>query len=397
MSVVLDAASVVAGIAASVVAVPIGVLCAECVAALLPSGGDYAHGQPGDTDDCRVDVLIPAHNEQAVLGETLAALAEQLAPGDRVWVIADNCDDDTAAIARRARVNALERRDAVRRGKGYALDYAVRLLESDPGDVVVILDADCELSPGSLRQMARMAHHSRHPVQAGYTMAAAASRPRDAVSQLAVLVKNIVRPLGLSRLGLPCLLTGSGMAFPWPVIRDASLASGNIVEDMKLSIDMLLAGTPPRFCPEAGVSAMLPGERRAVTSQRTRWEHGHLQTILSQTPRLLRAAMRGRRPSLLASALDLAIPPLSLLVIAWCAAAMMALVCGLLGAGWLPMAISAVSGSMLAAVVVAVNAKFGAGGSWRALLAVPLYVAGKVPIYLGFLWRRQTAWVRTAR
>jgi cellulose synthase/poly-beta-1,6-N-acetylglucosamine synthase-like glycosyltransferase len=73
--------------------------------------------------------------------------------------------------------------------------------------------------------------------------------PKDSISALAFLVKNLVRPSGLKQLGFPSLLTGTGMAFPWSIIRSVSLASGNIVEDMHMSLDLAIAGHPTLFCP----------------------------------------------------------------------------------------------------------------------------------------------------
>ncbi|HEU0077392.1 MAG TPA: glycosyltransferase, partial [Longimicrobiaceae bacterium] len=133
--------------------------------------------------------------------------------------------------------------------------------------------------------------------------------PKDLVSALAFMVKNLVRPSGLGRLGLPCLLTGTGMAFPWETIRAAKLASGNIVEDMQLGLDLALAGHAPLFCEQARVTGKLPEQSKAAVSQRTRWEHGHLQTLITQVPRLLTGAMRKRRFGALALALELAVPP----------------------------------------------------------------------------------------
>jgi cellulose synthase/poly-beta-1,6-N-acetylglucosamine synthase-like glycosyltransferase len=73
--------------------------------------------------------------------------------------------------------------------------------------------------------------------------------PKDSISALAFLVKNLVRPSGLKQLGFPSLLTGTGMAFPWSIIRSVSLASRNIVEDMQMSLELAIAGPPTVFCP----------------------------------------------------------------------------------------------------------------------------------------------------
>src|SRR5439155_18560878 len=131
------------------------------------------------------------------------------------------------------------------------------------------------------------------------------------LSAWAFRTKNVVRPRGLRRFGLPCLLTGSGMAFPWRLLRDAPLASGHIVEDMRLGIDLAIAGHPPVFEPFAEIGGELPSGRTAARGQRTRWEHGHLGTMLTQVPRLAREAVRQRRADLAGLALELGVPPLS--------------------------------------------------------------------------------------
>src|SRR5436309_2851699 len=111
---------------AAAVIVPMAVLVAECLAALLPRRRRAAD-QAGPRPTCAV--LIPAHDEEAGIGGTIRALLPQLQLGDRVVVIADNCTDRTAEQARSLGAVAAERNDPERRGKGHALDFGVRLLE----------------------------------------------------------------------------------------------------------------------------------------------------------------------------------------------------------------------------------------------------------------------------
>ncbi len=167
---------------------------------------------------------------------------------------------------------------------------------------------------------------------------------------------------------------------------------------MQLGIDLALAGQPPVFCQEAKVTGRLPQQQQAAKSQRTRWEHGHLQTLLIQVPQLLRAAVQKRRFDLLALALDLCIPPLSLLVMIWVAVMGGALFAGVLGASWLPAIFLAIEGVLILISIVGAWAKFGrADLPVLTLLAVPLYILWKIPLYLAFLVRRQTKWIRTER
>lgn len=263
-----------------------------------------------------VAVLIPAHEEALVIAATLRALVPQLVTGDRLLVVADNCTDNTAQIAAETGAEVYQRSDQERRGKGYALDFGVRQLEQKPPEVVLIIDADCVIDGGAIERLARLCIESGRPVQGLNLMQSPKGAGlRTRIAEFAWLVKNQVRPLGLYRLGLPCQLMGTGMAFPWAVISRAALASGHIVEDINLDIDIAQSGVPTLFCPEARVTSTFPETAEGIASQRTRWEHGHLGVILSAAPRLFLEALRRRDGNLLALALDLCIPPLALLLL----------------------------------------------------------------------------------
>ncbi|MEK0190721.1 glycosyltransferase family 2 protein, partial [Microcoleus anatoxicus] len=284
-------------------------------------------------------------------------------------------------------------------GKGYALDFGLESIASDPPEVVIMVDADCICQPDAIEKLARIAVASKRPVQATYLMEQPPNpTPKDSISALAFLVKNLVRPSGLKQLGFPSLLTGTGMAFPWSIIRSVSLASGNIVEDMQMSLDLAIAGHPTMFCPAARVTGCLPQQLLAATSQRTRWEHGHIQTLLTQTPRLASASLQQKRFDLLAIALDLSVPPLSLLVALWLAAFAASLLATTLGTSPMPAILLAIQGLLILVSIVGAWAKFGrADISGSTLLSVPFYILWKIPLYLGFLLKRQTKWVRTER
>lgn len=377
--------------------IPISVFFVECIAALFSQHQteckDALVSQP------RVDVLVPAHNEAAGISATLQSLLPQLSEQDRPIVIADNCDDETAAVAQKAGTTAISRYDPQHMGKGYALDYGLQYIATNPPEVVVMVDADCIVHPGAIARIACLAKATVRPIQAVYLLTPPPNpEPKELVSALAFMVKNLVRPTGLKQLGLPCLLTGTGMAFPWSVIQKVSLASGNIVEDMQLAVDLAIAGYSPQFCLDAQVTGVFPQQQHAANSQRTRWEHGYLQIMLTQIPRLLRASIHQKRFDLLAIALDLCVPPLSLLVMMWATAIGGAALAGGLGTSWLPTILLAMEGLLIFISIVAAWSKFGrANFPVQTMFAVPLYILRKIPLYLAFLVQPQTKWIRTQR
>lgn len=353
----------------------------------------------------RIAVLIPAHNEGRGLLPTLQQALAQLCAQDRVLVVADNCDDDTADQARRlGGVTVVERQDPLLRGKGYALDFGVRHLErlaqqdGLPPDVVIVLDADCLMAPGLLSRIASVACNSGRPVQATYLMHAANNGLKARIAEFAMRVKNLVRPRGMHQLGLPCGLYGTGMAFPWAVVVRAPLASGHLAEDMQLGVRLAQSGTPPLFCEDALITSSFAASQQGSASQRTRWEHGHLAMLVDEGPRLLWRALRNGRWTELMQVLDMLVPPLALLAmlqVAWAAA----LTVPAWYLGWVvPWGVSVLAVLMLVGAVVLAQRRYARDLlSLQELASAPLFMLTKVPLYLRFLIRRQVEWVRTKR
>jgi len=316
-----------------------------------------------------------------------------------VVVVADNCSDATAERAREAGAEVLERREAALRGKGYALAHGLRHLAARPPDLVVFIDADTRVEPGAIRALRECAGESGRPAQAVNLLDAPPDAgPTALISSFAFLVKNLVRPAGLARLGIPCLLLGTGMAIPWARIDVDRLATGNIVEDMQLGIDLAIAGAPPMLCLGARVVGILPSASRAALTQRTRWEHGHLVTLFTQSPRLLWHALTRGRLRLLGMAIDLAVPPLALLCLLWTVVTAAAGVFAIRGGSRLPAIVSGAAGGALLFSVFLAWARHGRRRiPGRVLILAPLYILWKIPVYLAFFFRRQKAWVRTPR
>jgi cellulose synthase/poly-beta-1,6-N-acetylglucosamine synthase-like glycosyltransferase len=192
---------------------------------------------------------------------------------------------------------------------------------------------------------------------------------------------------------------GTGMAMPWDVVRSVDLANGSIVEDLRLGLDLARAGHLPFFCPSARVSSEFASSAKGAKIQRARWEQGHIQTILIAAPRLARRAISQRNWGLLALALDLAVPPLSLLamlVIGMFLVASLTTLFGLSSVA-MPISIAAVSALMLAIFLAWLKCGRDVLPIEATLSIVP-YVVGKLGVYGRILSRRLDArWIKTDR
>ena len=342
---------------------------------------------------------MPAHDEAAILDGTLGRLAPAIEGWARLLLVADNCTDDTAAIARRFGAEVIERTDAQRRGKGFALDFAREHLRAAAPAAVIVFDADCWSDRDSLRALAARALAGGRPCQAVYLIApTAAAAPMVQLSSFAFMIKNLVRLRGLQRLSARVHLTGTGMGFAWPLFDRAPLASASIVEDLELGLALDSAGFPPQLVPEALVWSD-PSGAAGTLVQRTRWEGGFIAIARTQAPRAVAAALRGGNLRSLAVALDLCVPPLTLLALldsAVLAVAALAAWAELIP--WGPVQLHlAVMLASLAAVAVAWWREGRAFIGPGALARIPLYMLWKVPLYLGLVRGTPREWLRAGR
>lgn len=366
----------------------------------------YLHCHNGNTLDFKqpdIDnfkIIIPAHNEQDIILNNLVALFDHIRDPRSIIVIADNCTDHTAEIARGQGVTVVERHEPSRQGKGYALDFGLNFLKKNPPKVVIFLDADCCIHSGSLSHLANVSLQSNRPVQSKYIMEVRGNDSgRKRIAALAFIFKNYIRPLGLKQLGFPCLLTGTGIALPWKIAMETQFATGNIVEDMQIGLDLINDGKETLFYEKLTVISQFPDEKKALNNQRTRWEHGHLSTIITQVPRLLATAFRRKKPGLLFIALDLAVPPLSLLtLILLMNFAIAAISVLLLGLNKLILAISCLPLFLFVVTIFLGWNRFAKQViTFRQLLMIPLYVVSKIPVYFNYCLSPEKRWIKTDR
>jgi len=380
------------------VALPVAVLALECL---------VGNWRGAEREEAGVAppfaVLMPAHDEAAGIARSITDVMAQLRPCDRLLVVADNCSDATAAIARGLGAWVIERHDPAHRGKAHALEHGRIIMGNDPLwhdralAVAIIVDADCSPQPGALQRLARTCAGAQAVVQGAYLLVPpTGATPVVRMSCFAFMVKNLVRQIALRRLAGTVLLQGSGMAFPMRVFRRLDWTSASLVEDLDMGMGLVLGGVPVTF-DEHALFSSAASSQSATAGQRRRWEHGMMLSMRLFAPRLLKAALLGR-PRLAFLALDQIVPPTVLLLLIAGLATGLGLIMGGLMDEWAPVLILLLCDLALAVGLTLAWVRHGRTIlPWRAVIGSIRYLAWKLPIFAQFFTQRQSQWVRTDR
>jgi cellulose synthase/poly-beta-1,6-N-acetylglucosamine synthase-like glycosyltransferase len=384
-----------------IVAVPAVILALQVAAACIAQiRGNLAYDSISDlSDKVKFVVLIPAHNEAKVLKETLNKLCLHLGGLGTVRVIADNCTDETEQIARECGAPVLSRQNELQRGKGYALAFGIDSLRLDPPEIVIVLDADCSVNLGSLSTLAHEARRLNRPCQSqNYVQMQKNPSSNQRLVAFAWLLKTYIRPFGMQAMGLPCHLMGTGMAIPWAIVSTQTLASNEIVEDLKLGIDCARGGYSPQFITSVRIESKAPESLEGQESQKKRWESGHLRFLFQYAPGLVWEGFMQRSASMIAMGIDLLIPPLAFYASALFLSSVICLL-GLVFLGIVLPALITVLTICISAVTICLAWRvFGRNTiSANQLVMVPIYIVRKIPLYASMLFGKSDGWVRTKR
>lgn len=344
-------------------------------------------------------VLMPAHNEETVIADAVRSVAAVAYPAERrrIVVVADNCTDGTAAVARGAGAEVYERHDEEQRAKGFALRWLLERMEADGQrfDAYLVVDADSALSPNFLTLMAGALARGAEVAQGQYRVANDNGAWTAGLRAVAFALFNHLRPLGRSVFGWSAGLKGNGMCFSRSVIERFGWGSHSLAEDAEYHALLVSHGVRVVYVPAAVVSSEMPTSLRQAHVQQARWERGRLDLIRLCAGPLLRRFARSRDLAALDAAIEIALPPLSLLMGAalgcLAAAALLRWELGLLGA------VTLVALLLLHVWIGAALAEL-SGRAYLSLLRAPLYIAWKCWVYLAALAGRGGGpWVRTER
>jgi len=341
----------------------------------------------------RLAVVMPAHNEAAGIGACVADLQTSLgkAAGCELVVIADNCQDDTAAIAAKAGARVLVRHNPVERGKGYALDFAFKTLLTENFDGFIVIDADSRVDETLISDFQNVFAQGVDAVQCRYRIANPEASRRSRLQYIAWLAFNELRLLGREKLGVSVGILGNGFALSRAVLEAVPYEAGSIAEDMEYHLRLVNAGYKMRYLDTVTVFSDAPNQGTNAAVQRTRWEGGRFRLIIDHVPALFLGVLRGQS-RLLEPLAELLLLPLAYHVLL------------LLFTFLIPLAsvqYYAATALLLVVAHVLIAIRWAGGGldDIKTLASVPFYILWKLTL-ISKLWRNarnNAQWQRTDR
>jgi cellulose synthase/poly-beta-1,6-N-acetylglucosamine synthase-like glycosyltransferase len=339
-----------------------------------------------------IGVLIPAHNEKLSIQRTIDSLrnAAKLGGDIDINVIADNCSDHTADIARKAGVNVLERTNKNLRGKGAALQWAMAKLVDKNYDFTLIIDADSIVNDEFFNELRMTLNEPGcEVVQSRYE---ALANEHSSIKRLAMLGFNVLRARGRVALGGSAGIMGNGFIVSKTALKKVPFRANSIVEDLEYHMRLVESDVRVRFCDSARIYGEMPTDDAASDVQSSRWEGGRLGVLKAAWLPLLKKSCLGlfkKQWHALDALLDLMLLPMGYMV--------MVLLVGLLFPYTQALALF---GFMVVGIYVLGAAKCGNGMS-------ELNVLKKVPVFLFKKLARipaliassstKTSWKRTPR
>jgi len=260
-------------------------------------------------------LIIPAHNEELLIGECLDSAFKIEYPKTKydVIVIADNCDDSTADIARGAGAICYERIDDSLRGKPFALNWIFTQIPLNVYDAYVIIDADTVIDKKFLWAMNTEINAGYKVIQGYFGI----SNPDESwITRLMVIpgiLKYRYRYVGKKAMGLSCPLMGNGMCFSREVIERYGWDALTLTENWEYYVKLLLRGYYSTYCDEAYIYSQTAKTLKQGKVQRKRWLKGRLQVISQYFPALVAEFLKKGNVKAIDCCVELTLPSISML------------------------------------------------------------------------------------
>ena len=273
--------------------------------------------------DKRYAVLISARNEANVIGNLITCIQTQTYPTELVdiWLVADNCTDNTAEVARNMGCHVIERFNKELVGKGYALTYLLDQMNdsgaSDPYDAFFVFDADNKLDKHYVEEMNK-AFQSGFKILTSYRNSVNLSDNWVSSGSALWFIRES-RFVSASRmwLGNSCHVGGTGFMFSQEIMRRNNGWKFHLLtEDLEFTMDSLLHGDRIGYCGTAVIYDEQPEKFKQSWDQRLRWSKGFYQVDAKYTGSLLRGCTRGGRDGMSCYDMLMTVAPCNLFTIA---------------------------------------------------------------------------------
>jgi cellulose synthase/poly-beta-1,6-N-acetylglucosamine synthase-like glycosyltransferase len=356
----------------------------------------------GSAPHHRFAILVPAHDEETVIGRTVQTLRGLDYPPELydTYVVADYCTDRTAAVARGTGAICLERDEGPRGSKGAALSWLLQQVRSTGRayDLLAVFDADTQVDAKFLRYMDRAFGQGRQAVQGQHIISNPHDGPYPALAWTMLTLYNRLQNQGRSNLGGSAKLMGDSVCFRPEALQWVDWEGNALTEDFELRLHLLLEGVRIAYLPEAIGRGEAPLTWAAARQQRRRWLQGSNEARRRFTLTLLREGLRRHDLALLDGALEALLPAYSPLVIltALLTAANLAVI------GWVGLGAAVVWGAALGLLLLYPFAGLvlarAPAWAFRALVFGPFFILWRTGMDLAIRlgWRKAT-WVRTPR
>lgn len=371
-----------------------------CLASLTP----FTRKMPpvASSPTRRFVVIVPAHNEELLIANTVSSIMSSNYPQDRfeLVVIADNCSDNTARIARENGATCFERTNLEQRGKPYALNWILKQIDLSKYDALVIIDADTRIHADFLRHMDAHLNAGQVALQGYFGVMNPDQNWLTRLSLLPGTLKFRLHFPGKEALGLSCILAGNGMCFDMSLIRKYGWNAFSLTENWEYWVQLTLDNVRVGSAPDAVIYSQVARSLQSGSSQRQRWMKGRIHTLLAYGKELVSRGLREPSASKLDAWIELARPSHAMLML-WSvlfigvAAVFAAFSPAFDVAVWIG---ALLIGLQLAYFLLGFVITRPPLRTWIALAMIPWYLFWKLLISVqGIRTLRDRAWIRTNR
>lgn len=344
-------------------------------------------------------IVIPAHNESGQIETTIKSVQNTEYPVENysIYVIADNCTDNTASISESLGAKTFKREDLMDAGKGQALNWFFKEYknEYENFDIVVIIDADTLMHNSFLNEMSStMSHPDAKVAQGFYGVSNPQSSWRTTMSSAALNVFHHVRPAGRNMIGGSAGLKGNGMAFKTEVLKKYGWPAFSIVEDIEFSMLILMDNIIVHYNPDAIVYGEMASLGKQAESQRKRWESGRFEIFKKYAKTLMQKFITNGKPAYIDAFMELFIPPLSVVALAQIVTITVSTI-------FYPSHIKLLTACLFATIFYVFSGqilKKAPAYVWLSIIAAPFFIIWKIPLYYKMArQRKNSVWERTKR